>query len=427
MDPDSRHKEKKDFSTAKYDYLLKNIWQVSTNAIVIAIINLAFQIMMSRALGPEQYGELQTLLTINTAVLFALSAVCFIVTRFVSYYKTRQQYDKMKYLAYWSFMFFFLVGFAAFAVNIIMSNIIASFLNMQDYTIIIVFGLLIWISFLMPIIEGILRGLQEFRYVSKYKTLDASMILLVGVILLFTGINVKELLVGIVLAGAVTMIIAGLMLKKVYINKPYWINVKEIYKFAIPVFISCVIFALLANIDMIFVRHYFSATMTGYYAAAGILAKILLIVSFGTAGVMFPKIVEQFSDGKTKEIISTLRSTLKIFVAAGFLLTLAIAAFPDAISHLVFGSQYTIGTMLSIYVMSTFFLSIVAVLMMYDLAVKKFQFIPVFVMAIIIEIFQITKLHSTLYDIVWTLFVINILLLGFMIYYNKKALFASFG
>jgi len=432
MDPDSKkkrriiEKEKNILKNINSEDLLSNIWQVSSNSIIVALMNLVFHFVMSRTLGPAQYGELETLLTINSIILITLSAVAFIVARFVSYYRTRQQYDKMKFLANWSFIFFFIIGCAGFIINLIISRLAANFLNMTDYTTLVIFGLMIWISFLMPIIEGILRGLLEFRFIGKYKITDAALRLVIGSTLVFLGLQVKIIIVGLVIGASLTLLLSGYMLKKIYVNKPYKIELKDIYKFTVPVFLTTISFAILSNIDLVLVKHFFDAQSTGYFAAAAMLAKVVLGIAFGSAGVMFPKIVEDYSNGNTKSIIKTLRNTLKIFIIAGFILTLILAIYPTSISRAFFGNQYDIGSMLSIYAFATFFLSLTCILMMYDLAVKRFKFIIVFIAAAFLVIYQISVLHNNLFNIVWALFTIDLLLLAFMIIYNKKALFSRY-
>lgn len=432
MDPDTKKSKKllgektKFLANINSENLLKNIWQVSLNSIIVALITLVFHFILSRRLGPAQYGELETLLTINMTILIMLSAVCFIVTRFISYYRTRSQYDKMKFLANWAFIFFFIIGMAAFIINLIFSNIFASFLNIEDHTILIVFGFLVWISFLMPIIEGILRGLQEFDSVGKYKILDAALRLIIASTLVMLGFFNKQIIIGLVAGGIITVLFSAYILKRVYINKPYKIEMKEIYRFAIPVFLACITYALLSNVDLVLVKHFFTAEQTGYYAAAQMFAKIILTIAFGSAGVMFPKLIEEHSNGNKKEIKKILKNTLEIFLVGGIILTAIIAIWPHQISHAFFGKQYDVGSMLSIYVIATFFLSVSVILMMYDLALKRYKFIPVFILAVIIMIYQIIQLHNTLYDIVWTLFVIDGLVLAFMLIYNRKAVFSQF-
>ena len=429
MDPDIkkikrfREKERRFFREINSENLLKNILQIGSNALIVAVVNMAFQLLMSRKLGPVLYGELQTLLMINTALLITVSAVGFVVARFVTYYKSRQQYDMMKFLANWSFIFFCMIGLAGFILNIILSGIMAEFLYI-DIFLIQLFGLLIWISFMVPIIEGILRGLQEFKFVGRYRLLDASLKLLLSGIMVFLGFKLDGVLAGLVVASTITIFFSGYILRKIYISKPHRINLKEIYKFTVPMFVACLSFSIMASADMILVKHFFPGEMAGFYAAAGILAKVVLGLAFGSAGVMFPKVVEEYSNGNSKEAVKILRNTLKINFIPGIIITLVFALFPTYISRIVFGPQYNIDYMLSIYVVAMLFLSFSVVLLMYNLATKRYSFINVFVIAAIVTVYQIVSFHATIYAVVWALLVINGMLAGFMTWYNKKELFS---
>jgi O-antigen/teichoic acid export membrane protein len=137
---------------------------------------------------------------------------------------------------------------------------------------------------------------------------------------------------------------------------------------------------------------------------------------------MFPKIVEDFSNGNRVDAQKTVKNTLKITIFVCGVLTALMAIFPNATTNLFFGSQYHIGSLLSIYVIATFFLCVASILMMYDLAVKRYDFIVVFSALAIILVYQITQLHQSLYQVAWTLFVIDLIVLLFMLGYNKKML-----
>lgn len=59
-------------------------------------------------------------------------------------------------------------------------------------------------------------------------------------------------------------------------------------------------------------------------------------------------------------------------------------------------------------------------MVLYDLAMRRYAFIIVIMLAASIMLHQISGLHRTLYDIVWTLFVVNLLLLAAMLIFNRK-------
>lgn len=425
MDPE-RLKKKLPNPEIYSSNILKNILTVSYNSIIIALINLAFHLVMIRRLGPEDYGILETLLTINSIIFIAVSAVGFVVARFVSYYRTRQQFDNMKFLANWAFIFFFFIGLAAFFTNIIFSRMLADYLHIEELGIIMLFGVVVWISFLMPIIDGILRGLQEFKHLGRYKLVDALLRAIATSIIVFIGLGLKSVIVTIVIVSIIILVSTAYLIKKVYINNPHRIKLSEIYIFALPVFITMICLAILSNIDLILVKHFFDDKTTGFYAAAGMLAKIVFGLALGSSGVMFPKIVEQYSNGEEKEMVKSLHNTINIVLVPGLIITGIIALFPRAITKFFFGTQYDIGSLLSIFSIALFFLAIAVIFTIYNLAVKRYSYMLILIVAAVVLIHQISVMHETLYNVVWTLFVINTAIMLMFLFYNRKEIMLYF-
>ena len=413
-----------DFKENK-ENLVSSMINMSLNTIIIALLSFILNLVVSRKLGPKDYGIFDTLLTINAMIVICVSAVAIIITRFVSYYKTREQYDKMKYLAFWSFRFFLIVGIIFAVIIMLLSKSIAGFLKIEDYKLIYFFSILVAISFLVPIIEGILRGLQEFKLIGIYRVLDAVLRLIICIGLVFIGLKVGSLMLGFAIATIIALIISMYYMKNKYIVKPTKIEKFEIYKFALPVFICCIIIAILTNVDLILVKHVFNLEITGNFAAAGILAKISLGIAIAAAGVMFPKIVEYESMGYSKKSIKTLKETLKITFFSGLLITIILAIFPHAITSICFGSGYNIDYVLSIYVFATLILGLAIILMFFNLARKKYDFMYLIGIISIGEIYHLMNRVSTIYGVAWTLFVINSVVLGLMMWHNKKELFEN--
>lgn len=336
MDPERPRKEnwKSIRSSVFSSEIIKNILIMGYNSIIIAAVNLLFHLIMSRTLGPEDYGSLGALLNINTIILSSVSAIGYVVTRFVSYYKTRQQYDNMKFLANWAFIFFFFIGCAAFIMNIMFSRMLGDYLRISDQAVIIIFGIMVWVSFLMPIIDGILRGLQEFRQLGSYKIMDVVLKLVLASILVMIGMKVKSVITALAAASIITLLTAAYLLRKVYINKPHRIKLLEIYKFTTPVFLTMISLAVLSSIDLVLVKHYFDDTTAGFYAAAGILAKIVFGMALGSAGVLFPKIVEHYSNGESDKISENFRRAINIVLIPGSIITALLAIFPHGASRI---------------------------------------------------------------------------------------------
>jgi len=303
---------------------------------------------------------------------------------------------------------------------------LADYLHIADYSIIMIFGIIVWISFLMPIIDGILRGLQEFKYFGRYKITESVLRAVFASVLVLVGFKVRSILGAIIAASIITLISAAYILRKIYISRPHKIKLSEIYKFTIPVFITMICLAIISNIDLVLVKHFFNDTTTGYYAAAGMLAKIVFSLALGSSGVLFPKIVEYYSNGEEEKILESLHNTINIVLIPGFIITAIIALFPRAITRLFFGTQYDIGWMLSIFAVAMFFLSVAVIFTIYNLAMKKYTYMPILIIASIIIVYRISQVHDTLYDILWTLFLVDGALMIMFIFYNWKEIYLYF-
>ncbi len=428
MDPERRGaKDKKGIhgmiNAINTQDLLQNVEQVGFASTIISVLNIVFQIIISRTLGPEGYGEIETLLTINSIILVALAAIALIVTRFISFYKTREQYDKMRFLANWAFTFFFLMGMAFFVITVLCSRIIAEFLNIPDYQVIIVFGLLIWISFMVPIIEGILRGLQNFKQWGVYKVTEATLRVALAILALIIGLRIRSILLAMTVGSLFAIFLSIKVLRSHYIAKASRFDLQEIYAFIFPVFVACLFIALLSNMDLILVKHIFTAQEAGFFAAAGMIAKIVFGIAFAVGTVMFPKIIADYGNGDNRAALAVFRNSLKVVVLSAGAITLAVAVFHKEVTHLMFGSAYAVMANLGVYALALFLLATVSVYMMYDLAVKKYWFIAVFLIAAIVEASLILLFATSAQYVIWTLFGTNLVLLLFMIAYNWKETF----
>ena len=81
--------------------------------------------------------------------------------------------------------------------------------------------------------------------------------------------------------------------------------------------------------------------------------------------------------------------------------------------------------MLSIYSIATLILGLAIILMFFNLARKKYNFMYLIGLLSIVEIYHIINRVSTIHEVAWTLFVINIAVLIVMIWHNKKELFEN--
>jgi len=197
------------------------------------------------------------------------------------------------------------------------------------------------------------------------------------------------------------------------------IDLKPIYAYGIPVFISSILFILIITIDQILVKHFFSSADAGIYAAAGMIAKIVWFGSSFLIGPLFPKVVALKSKNKdTSKLLTKSLVYVSVLVTLGCII-LFIA--PSFLVRVLSGHLYDSAIpLLGLFGVSLGIFSILQIFMTYNLAVEKFKFIYIFALGILIEVVGIYLFHSSLMDVVKIVLITNIFLIIALILFNKK-------
>ena len=198
-------------------------------------------------------------------------------------------------------------------------------------------------------------------------------------------------------------------------------DTKPILVYAIPVFISSILFILIITLDQILVKHYFSSDQAGMYAAAGNLGKIIWVGSSFLTGPLFPKIVSLKAKGKNTSRL--LMNSLIYTAALAGIGSIIFFIEPTLITTLLFGAQYTAAIpIIGMFAIALGIFGLIQILMTYNLAMEKFNFIYIFVIGIIFEVAGIVFFHNTLVDVVKILLTTNVFIIIALLIYNRKDL-----
>ena len=133
-------------------------------------------------------------------------------------------------------------------------------------------------------------------------------------------------------------------------------------------------FAMLTNIDLVLVKHFFGSSQAGHYAAASIVARIILFLPGAIAMVMFPKTSELYALSKESRPVLK-KSLLYTAVLSGGVLLLYLTI-PSLIVKFFFGSEYILTIpLIGIFGLAMFFFSLTNILFFYQLSVHQLRFL----------------------------------------------------
>lgn len=386
----------------KVDGLIKDSG-IMLIAMAIANISLLFfHIYMSRTLGPAGFGILASFLSICFIIELPISAIQTVVAKYVSNFKIHNQYGMIRLLFFRSLQKLLPYSSLGFIVFFLSSGYVSSFLKIPSRTPVIFLGIVFFLLLIIPVVRGTLQGLQKFGYLGTNLSIDATLRLLFGFCLVNLGMGVNGALGGIALAVGVAFLAAFMPLRFLFKQRRSTeseINSSEIYAFFWPVSLALLSFAILTNVDVIVVKHFFSPLEAGYYAVLSIVGRGFLTLALAVSMVMFPKVSEL--ETQKKDSSSILKKSLLICVLLCSVGILTCFFFPRFIILTVFGSEYlNISSLLRVFGIAISPLVLVHLLINYNLARHRTKFLYVLVFGVVFYVILLSLFHSSLKQVV---------------------------
>jgi len=395
-------------------------------SISVALLNYLYHVFMGRMLGPAEYGILGSLFAIIYLSTFSSNTFNRVISKYAAEFKGKNKDGCLKKLITRGFYKISLYGLIFLFVYILLTPYIAEFMNLNNTIGLIIVGVIGYFSILGSVITGALNGLQKFIWQNSLSFVSAALKLGFALLLVYLGFGVHGALIAVIIGAIVLLFIGAYSLRKeIKINGDSF-NSKEIYLYAVPVFLSAILPLLLITFDQILVKHFFSSIDAGYYAAAGNIAKIIWFGSGFLVSALFPKIVMDKSRGKDASKLLT-----KGLIYTSFLVLIGVGIYfatPRLIVLAIYGSDYLpITAFIGMFGLALGLYSITQVFIVYNLAVEKYKFLWILLFGFLFEVAGIAIFHSSLSDIIKISLLAESFILAAMFVYNRKEIFNNDG
>lgn len=331
------------------DSLVKNSILLTMAAFFSGLLNYFFQFFCSRKLSVAEFGELQSLLALTAFISIIGAAISYFIIKHNSALAKNRDYAssnaflnilRRKSKGIYIVLFFIIILLAPIVFYGLRINLI-------NYFLIALASLL---SMTITIKTSFLQSWQEFKYSSLTGILTSITKLFFVIILLTILPKVFSAVLTYVLSVIITMLFLLYLFRKMGFGIKKDVNADALLKYfsfdvlkksIIPIFIYTLFITLLQNSDVLIVKFYGTAELTGYYSVLSMMGKIILWVNFSIIGALLPHACADCHDGRMlSKNIKKLASSLLIFVG-GCAITLYYF-FPSIIIKLLFGSKYLI-------------------------------------------------------------------------------------
>ena len=386
-----------------------------------SFLNLTYNLICVRYLVLGDYAVVSSILSIIVIATTPFVSVTTLAAKHVSELKAQNETAEMSAFLGAIFRHTFWVSLFIFAGILITSSKIAHFLKFSDSTPVIFLAFIISFLGLTCTTTGILQGLQMFLWLAVTSVAGTVLKTFLAFAFIKYGMGITGALDAITVAVILSFLITLMPIRKIITKtaEEIRIKLKEKYLYLIPVGITALCVAILTNIDIVLVKHYFTPLNAGIYSVSQMIGKIVLFLPGPIAFVMFPKTSALYAQKQDS------RKLLKV----GLLLTLFLCMcaaifyniFPEFTLRILTKNTNPECILLGrIFSLNMTLFAVLNVIFAYLLSINNFKFVKNLVFFTLLQLVLIVLFHHTLTNVLIVIFINSIILLFLNIWLSFK-------
>jgi O-antigen/teichoic acid export membrane protein len=379
-----------------------------------------FHLLMARYLGPQEYAAVGTFMSVLVTAILVSSTSYFVITRFVAYHHSRAQYEEINYLVTSSLKYLFAAGFLVFLVFFVFSDRIAAFFNLDDIRPVVALGFAVWLQLLVPVYEAAFKGLDDLHAMGRMRVIENAARWAIGLLFAYVALGLTAMTLALGLGTFVALAFAYGDIRALQSRQLVRPNMTEIWAYARPAILMAASVAILLNLDLILVKHWFPPEEAGVYAVASFLAKIPFLISWVIGSVIFPRVTRAHIDGlRTTHLLRRALTWLLVVVLVS---TAFVTLFADRIIAALFGSGTGFGLTITVYAFAMGLLAIVNLLSIYQLGLKRFTLARITPWFVPLLLVLLLLFHDSLLQVVAATTLTTTLLVAVAVYVLRDEL-----
>ena len=348
---------------------------VARDTVVLGALNLlasltsfGFQWAMARMLAPAAYADLFAVLALFAILSVPSQLLLPIGTRMTSLAVVAKGRSAAIEVLRRALIRGGMVGLVAWIVVAAMSGVIELLIGTDDRSAIIWLGGAVAIAFVFPFTKALLTGLRAFLLLGASNLVDGALRASIGVGLVALGFGVAGGIAASALSGllgVLAVLLAAPYIARAAIKTPADTPAAASGKSAhVLVALLSLSLAILMNVDILVVRHFFDDASASLYAASALVGRIVLFASAPAAQVVLPHIIRHVAAGEPLTRTFAVTAAFTVLISGGA--ALVIISVPELVFQIIFGDRYTpvpslvwaytlIGSLLALLTLLTYF------------------------------------------------------------------------
>jgi len=339
-----------------------------TGSSLVTAVTFAYNVVVARFLGPENYGHataVYTMLLLVSSVTLSFQMITAKVVAQQGSAETKSSAYRMLHRSSWT------CGLAVAFLILVFRQEITNYLHLPGTFLTVL--LAIGAAFYVPLgtRRGWLQGAYSFRALSFNLVLEGAVRLIGSIVAILLGFGVT----GVIAANASSMAIAWFAifpeLSPSSANPLAWRSAARETSLALVFFSGQM---LINNADIVLVKHFFAATEAGLYAAVAMVGRVMFAFSAAIMNSMFPLVAgARHEDRKSLSLIAT---SLMLVLVLGSSMAITLRLLPPSVWTTFFGSGFVIPGphglpyLLSLKTVVTMVFSLSMLFIAYEMAYK---------------------------------------------------------
>jgi O-antigen/teichoic acid export membrane protein len=306
------------------------------------ILNYVFHFAMARMLEPADYGVLVVLTSVAYIFSVPSEAVQTIFSKYTSqFFKSA---GKVKDLMYRGIGTAAKISAVCYVIFIPIAVFLSFFLSIKLMLLLLI-GLMVFASFVTPVLRGVLQGEKKFIGLGTSLNVESVIKTTLAVLLVYIVHDVYGAVLAIVLSTAIGFLFTLALVRDIIRRKEKHVVIEGAYGYSWNTFVLFLLIVLMLSLDVILAKRFFSPEIAGQYAVASLLGKTLFFGANGVAKAMFP-ISSRKAKHERRGILKK-AAVLTILICAAILVVFAIA--PELIVNILFGGKYLAAGSIILY------------------------------------------------------------------------------
>jgi O-antigen/teichoic acid export membrane protein len=269
-------------------------------------------------------------------------------------------------------------GLVATAVMAIISPALAHALRLPNAWPLWAASPVVLLFFVRTVTDGALQGLQSFGGFGALQVLQSLLRLLIAAGLIWLGFQASGAIIALPLGMALVLMLAVWLLRPYFQDRSGTAAREVSWNYSSHTLLGLAAFAVLANMDALFVKHFYSPNIAGNYGPVVTLAKMSLFIPMALGIVLLPKATRRRASGRDPRPILLL--ALAATLLPGFALTTIYLAAPGYIVRTIFTGAYANpGIVLGMANLATSFYAGLNIWLNYALSLNRLSFIYILV------------------------------------------------